>query len=574
MLTILINGSIVELHENTSFTLTRENPLLTGSEDYSFDLTIPLHESVSNQAIFGTLHLPGTPLPDTPYSFRLLAGKLDIEGLAFIEKCTEKDLSLRLVSGISAIAAMGERDGKPVYLDKIPHIEGWYVTPSGGGASLGGVSIDPSARKTNQLAVKSTNQAIYNPTNKTLYNFENSPLNGKENSVVTAYLNGKEKSRIDPPQLQLLDVVRILVAHFGFSFSIHSEGKSWWELVHIANARISTRPQHLLPHWTFPEFLREIELFFGARIEVRGRQIRLTPREVFSQRKVSLNMVTDERIYTVETDKRDRVHPSSMRYDLQEAPPQILLPQNIIEQADIRVVNSGEELRQSVSQMEEEERHRTLFVETSTDSRWAYLKNHATGRYSLYQVDVFSPYTPTNAIGLAREAAKTLRIVPARRDEFHILKPDSFSAESNFSLDKELNPLSSASEGGREKAAEVKVLEVFLKDPHERDLLLSPPFPLGTTMGYIDNVTGLAQFHPTAEAAKAFRLYDKQITPELARVDTLRTISIRFADRLNSPSAQDIYHFNNGDYLCRKITLRIDVYGISPVTEAEMHPLS
>ena len=53
---IIINGQQAYLKKNTSFEYISENPLFTGSENYTLTITFPLKDCPENIRIFGHLH--------------------------------------------------------------------------------------------------------------------------------------------------------------------------------------------------------------------------------------------------------------------------------------------------------------------------------------------------------------------------------------------------------------------------------------------------------------------------------------------------------------------------------------
>lgn len=567
MLSLFIDGSAVELPADLSFTLTRENPMLSKSQDYSFDLQLPLRTSLRNQGIFGKLHLPGAEIPTRPFFFQLESkDELRLDGFAYIDKLTETNIGLRLVAGRSSMASLRNADGSPIYLDEIPDIKGWFAHPDE-------ESTEPI------LSVGNRSHPIYNPEKEVIYYAEKSlPLSKPDAPNVRLYMKGKERSNSQPPQLHLLDVLRVILLHFGFTLSLHEKVPAWWSLVYIANARATSQPKWLLPHWTVQEFIDEVQFFFSANIEVLGKTVLLTPRTEVGMPRVALKFVADERSVTAEQPaKQSDAHPLSVNYDWQEAHPQLLLPQAVIDQARIHTVDSREEMFQKADDLEKsnaKELERAIFCIRGTKERYALLTNHGYyKRKQLHPVDYLSPYNPAAPESLSRSTARTLRIVPARRDEFHIVKPDPFNDPEAVNLDSLLNPLSAPkSEEKDEQPAAINILEVFLRNPNEKDIYTTP-MELGTTHGYIDPGTGLAVVRPTTHAAESFYLGGKIPQRELSRVDTMVTLSVTIADRLPFANAGAIYNINGKDYLCRKLTIKLDTQGVAPLIEGEFHPL-
>ena len=56
MLKLYLNSKPAALKEKSQLKLTRENPLFTDAGDYTFELSLPLVNSVENLSIFGALH--------------------------------------------------------------------------------------------------------------------------------------------------------------------------------------------------------------------------------------------------------------------------------------------------------------------------------------------------------------------------------------------------------------------------------------------------------------------------------------------------------------------------------------
>ena len=122
MIRFAINNIPVPLKTGTSFKLTRENPLLTDSGDYTFDITLPI-ECPEVLNVFGPVHRPENrsgQYVGKRFSFSLLADELHVSGTSVITSITNDSVKVQLLAGRSeSNLKTTDVKGNDLYVDEL-----------------------------------------------------------------------------------------------------------------------------------------------------------------------------------------------------------------------------------------------------------------------------------------------------------------------------------------------------------------------------------------------------------------------------------------------------------------------
>ena len=129
MFKLTIDGKTAVIKTGTSIKLTRENPLVTESGDYTFDVQLPLRGCPENIDIFGALYRPevsisavaGRRLP-----FTLITDVFSISGKAVVTSVTQDEAKVQLLAGRSALTEnLKDDNGRDIYIDEIKYEKPW-----------------------------------------------------------------------------------------------------------------------------------------------------------------------------------------------------------------------------------------------------------------------------------------------------------------------------------------------------------------------------------------------------------------------------------------------------------------
>lgn len=340
MFSLFINDQEAVISHNTSFKLTRENPMFSSSGDYTLDVTLPLEGCVENLRIFGAIHRREIPLRDalkTKYQFSLQADTISLVGVALIKSITEAEAKVQLVAGNRLFSALAyDEEGAEKYIDELPlgqaydtlfrqiypveaaeqtlerTIELFYRSealskfmhsgfPIGvhndGFGRFGGAecvcypiysTTDGDYSNNIYLNLFAKNEVSTSGGRiigaGEIYEF---PLTLTSNSESGKHWQTEVPKTIPrtiafAPQPYLCVVLeRILAIAFNLTLDVQDNALRWDEKLSslfIANSRITMEYAKTLPHWTVSQFIREIQNFCGVEIQVIGDRVRVVSR--------------------------------------------------------------------------------------------------------------------------------------------------------------------------------------------------------------------------------------------------------------------------------------------------------
>ena len=318
---LYINNVLTTVKEGTKITIARENPYFTGRGDYSMNVVLPLVGCVNNRNAFGHGARGGGVLDRPEVNHKKLAGKkypasiranrLRLDGHAIITNCTETEVTVQLVMGISAVKhPLDDEDTKINKLNLGTAWDDWpelfYADGAGGQEAMnpkdgnyndfrvlfhafpvlknGGVEAVERMMRGDYPDTKCVCLPIYSEGDEVIAN----PVrrtqmgNGTYNNTLAGRVYGEEDS--DPnftlmaPQPYLLDVIQRIFKAIGYPWENEEDwGNTTFARIILANARCAIRIEHLLPSWSVKEFLQEVEAFFSGVFVFRDNSVRLIP---------------------------------------------------------------------------------------------------------------------------------------------------------------------------------------------------------------------------------------------------------------------------------------------------------
>lgn len=466
MLTLLIDNKEAIIKTGTTFKLTRVNPYFDTSGDYTFEVTLPLRDSPQNRAIFGHIDLPQsshTPIIGQRHPMTLIAPPITLTGYAQITSITEAEVKVQLIAGTGALCnSLTDEDNNPQYIDQMPLGNAWdqfpeyntdgrhcvpgksieqqralfyYMQPSTDG------TIDPLTMafgtygNTDALCLPTyceEDDKIFNP----IYLDRDRP-----SLVVFVNTKGTAKTKYTHimPQPYLLDILQRIIRAAGYTIGDWSAytNNQLTNGLYIVNGCESIKRADSLPHWTLKELLTQVQNFLGATFTISGsgHTVNLIPRpDYYSPQHIvpyTLTNVTDT--HTTDIDQKATANDNSaanITYKLTSDDPQLILPDEVWENAQIITLLSEGDIRAHFNTLTDEEKaeSRYLYHERVGGRTYAILhradsETAEAYTYELAEVDICAPMLQDIK---HRDNPTELKIIPARTVRSLFWWPDDY----------------------------------------------------------------------------------------------------------------------------------------------------
>lgn len=382
---LYIDGKPAIIKKGTSIKLTRENPAITQSGDYTLDVTLPLSGCKENLEIFGPANYRAASpksFAGKRYDFYLNAGKIQLSGTAIVTQISDEEIKLQLLAGNSELN-FDNREGGDKYIDELDlgraYGEEWDAanlsplfsqTPETTARLLHSHSVlIPNATRADELMHGTNEQTncvlfpIYSTADGTFSNKQEIQYFVKKVSADSAPIyeykgyrfslkSGKQEYLPNSvpfympvvsdaqglnftddmsfaPQPYLCFILERVLDAVGYELkpADNCMRQGWLGKIFIANARDTIEFCECLPHWTVQEFLTELRNAFGVIVYAEGKKCRAVSRSsIYSTSNIKeLQAVIDERSVEI-TEEGDNQGTSSgnVSYNHSESVPSTL----------------------------------------------------------------------------------------------------------------------------------------------------------------------------------------------------------------------------------------------------------
>lgn len=300
MTELFLNNTKILIASNDSIKLTRENPYITSSGDYTLEVSAPL-SFLENRKFFGAWNRLEKKKFTATYNARLYVNNICVlNGSAKITSSTQDVVKVQLFGDRSEFnAVFGD-----LYLDELalPWVNttgygrssaasGTYTGGSSAGSHFGsrtyGGSSTTSGNSTSNgssLSGGSTSGSSSSGSSESDGKAEEIPLSDEglekfvfvpihdetndnvvNNITSCRRLSGAEQACAVKtcPQYNLLYMVKCVFHSLGYTIDISAYDKEPYNRLFIANID-SIYMRGSLPHWTLKEFVEQLQYFFGC----------------------------------------------------------------------------------------------------------------------------------------------------------------------------------------------------------------------------------------------------------------------------------------------------------------------
>ncbi len=635
MMQLYIDGKQAVIKSGTTFKLTRMNPYFENQGDYTFDVQFPLLGCRQNQEIFGTIHRPEVPLAyliGKKFPMRLLAPPLDLEGYAEVTNVTETEVKAQLKAGYSAFTHAIEDD--ETYVDNLELGNAWDSWPSfsdGYDDWEPGSTTDEMARMFHYLPTDISGKVdplviahgTFLQTDSVCFPIycepDDKPANPWRMSTATFCLELNVTSEelqtyttensLIAPQPYLLDIIQRIIKAAGYTvgdFTVYTSDP-FASGIFIANSRAVLRRSAALPHWTLPEFLKEVQNFLGCVFIVDGKKrVDMVARSTWymgTEDRAELADVSDELSTDIDTDGETKNSAAgNVDYDWPKDDDILRLPDEVWENAEVLTMENYTKILEHYDALKDTEKAKSeyLYKDSSTGRAYAILHNKSdTSKFSLRRVDHYGPLLRDTD---SRDISTTLKIVPARiamsagywienslpvafiqgtvGTGFPVLvSQDTTLATKNFySVDNAINPAEDETATTTDSTKDV--LEVawydgssaVAYDRYKWPCPISIPYAKHETTGYYVTPSRLSIAAKTVGSDGPFSLTQAgtaygnigTLISGAASIDSRAQHLFQFTDNIECDPTVP-YLIRGRRYACYKLELTIDEHGIQPL---------
>lgn len=644
MIRLMIDGKVAVLKAGTSFKLTRMNPYFEDQGDFTFEVQLPLDGCAENLAIFGALHRAEVGVAELigkKYDMQLIAPPLDIHGYAQIANITEKEIKVQLVAGRSSFRHAIEDSA--VYVDELDLGNAWDIFPeflSGEEIWAPGMDIEEQTKifyfspqdnagkvdvgtmmhgtygKTDCVCFSTyslTDSKLVNPhTMKTgVANAGSGPSNKKYRLAGSGNWDGGNSAVLNntllAPQPYLLDIVKRVIKTMGYAVGdIRELEESWMNGIFIANSRSVLRRNEALPHWTLPEFIKELQNFLGVVFVVDGqKRVNIRTRKSWYNETHAaqyLKCATDELNTDIDNDGDNKGSSAgNVDYEWPNSDCILHLPEEVWENAIVECFSNLASIKNHFNALDASERKKSLYLYKDQQTNHVYAILHKKGNRDTYELQRVDHYGGLIRRTDKRDIDTKLKIVPARMKVMQEERPYSADYPANtlvegsletglpilsvadttlstlnyYSVDNAINPTEDSSDKNTDQRKDILEVAYFSGDTYyngdtEMPIPIAVPFITSPKSGvpeYPQKIVDKSDRLPR-DGVFSLQCNESQSIGEAlndgASIDTRAEHLFLFTDTIPCDPTE-VYIIKGRRYACHKIEITIDENGVQPL---------
>ena len=364
-------------NSDSGFKLTRENPYFTQSESYTLDVVLPA-DILTNRQFFQNLQrIDSSKRPPVCDCLLMVNNRPMLEGSAKVTQVTEKEIKVQLLGGNSEVNFLS--DNNQDYIDELP-IGTRRFLPEGL-AFYSDIST----------GLPYSHSYVHNETTD-------------ENVDVLCACHP-----------QLVGVMRLVLAHYGFSMVTCFLDQAPWKSIYIVSALHTLEIAHKLPHWSVRDFVTEFCNFFNvtAIIDHHGKTVEFVSNMDFygqSAETVKIEPIDEYTSELTEEDSHTSLASSTVAFDLSGSSchDYDCLTDELREGIPKEEYNSESALRTAFWNMDKDRRRQYLFCAPNTEmASWILSDKNGEKEFEdLVYVDLMKP------LDRGTEKKVSLKIVP------------------------------------------------------------------------------------------------------------------------------------------------------------------
>ena len=412
MVELVINKQKAVIPDTASIKLTRTNPMLGTSGDYTLDVTLDLAHCPENRAIFGLLHRPETDLrklDGNRFPALLTAGHTQMAGAVRVTNTTNESVKVQFLAGKTMLGRGA--DLNETYINRLDLGNCWNTFPS---FSDGDGSYQPGFNRQQMEYIFFRQPTV--PAEKGFHVTDMMwgdlgrtdtvllPLYLEDDDVVVnpydivtvqgntrVFVREKNMDYVDDctliaPMPYLTDIIRRVVAAVGYTLTDLAglDQPPYSRLIIISTQTADIARASVLPNWTVMEFFEQLENFLGLVFDVddNGGAVVVRKRaDIFDPAKMEAQVLTDvldEVSVDISEDEEPRgTYEGNVVYAAGEEIPAVLCPDpEIYDKAIVKEFKTYTAIVYFFGKMSDEEKRKSqyIFRDLNTGDEYAILR--------------------------------------------------------------------------------------------------------------------------------------------------------------------------------------------------------
>ena len=319
MIQLFLNNHLIQIDTALNIKLTRENPYISASSDYTFDVMVPLSADI-NRLFFGEWKRVDISKIITPYAAKLYVNNTCIlYGTAKVTGVDKDVVKLQLFGDRSEFNAVyGD-----LYIDELDlphygHVFGVNRNKSYGRTDIGYI---PNTRPSEELGNKDEgwDKFVFAP----VYNESADKIVNVNEAFIEGNKKGIGKRRNISPQFSFLYTIKSVFKAIGYDIDISEYDRAPYNHMIIACCYINREMSFALPHWTIKEFLIQLQYFFGCTFIFSSNELKVKMEEdnaLFKKQNISVIKMAEEMTMDVdEEESLESIKYSNLHYDISDS---------------------------------------------------------------------------------------------------------------------------------------------------------------------------------------------------------------------------------------------------------------
>lgn len=604
MTEIYINDKAARLMEGFDIDLVFENPYFKGVSDYSYDIELPLP---ANFGIFGHINMVDVKKTRTFYKMEIrINGRVVMRGSAVVISVTERSVKVQMASGNAHL--------NMVYSNKYIDAEDMICTVDVPVKSKTYTEI-PEADRDKYLGDESQTHFVYLPYLDKDNNLKNQVYYNRSDRGDSS----RNSTRIKYDECSPMPYFRFLMSevfrNIGYVLNedIFNDNAVYQGLyvcrAYVMDNKTSQKQvnlKHYLPHWTYTELIKQLEIFFVAYavIDESKKEIRFVSLSDYYKNGQSEYIDDIVRKYDVDVNEEaeeNDIKAAIVKYDMENADNLDMLDEELVKAADKKFFASKEDLEYTFQGLGDAKKYNELYK--TDDGRnyiaWdngdgydPYPGYGKYGRYELKEVNLWNGKDKTED----SQSELRLSICPVKMKKYlyHVSEwsPEATYTTENYKIlmnlpyiteekreneDKEINLQTCLQEDTRNEKNVIKHINLAYNDGYKQ---------VHTNKGKWGVYEYLMNYMYTDCAQKDSHLITgltKSLSLRLSSVDCIGS-RLGIGDTMRSnleyhidfhksyiPKATHIYIIRNKKYICRKIKAKVTMDGMDPILEGTFY---
>lgn len=601
MTELILDGYSILMQKSISIKLVDENPYITQSGKYTYDVEIPLKGNMINAKVFNNMNRMDVTKEIIQKDAKLIInGHCVITGTATITSITDLSVKIQILSGNANLNFLSKNEN--LYIDELEL--GNIVNEAGK------VMYDIDARY--YLGhIKDENERLkkmfgkYDDTDFVFF-----PVGNQKNDVVfnkmcmrkmtqttsTPFWPSYMYSAVSPigdlsssqgaacAQPYFCTVLKRIFETLGYKIVENQIENTVLKNIFIVNSQTGANYARLLPHWTLSEFIEQVERFFGVvlKIDDQSNEVRILARSSFWKGKVVyLDEILDE--YTVNCDEEETtdISNANVTYDFENVDKYLKISTDVMEQIETKVFDTYAELSAYYTGLNDSDKKKYVYEaggiqyicrdgSLSEVNQYRSLKRNMVDEDTELELKIVPVQMRTERAlweGCAYDDFFK-NWYPTKEAEFNVVIVNASEYINN--KDNEQGNVQDLIEGGTVEMSKNTRIEVAMndgklqhvqKDDGSTSQLYPWPFVLTNDLLNGNQNRGFSfELNKIDGRNTMFNV----IYNETTKINTQCEIVIKFiTDKMYDPMSLFIIH--NKSYICKQIEYQIDDHGINPV---------